>query len=170
MSEIQLVLANLNERDVSFLHRCYTSREVRGLFQPCRNVSRENVAKEISSCCDIRRFVFIVRSGESDAGCAYAHYIQTYDHYEIGASLLPAMRGRGIGTAAHKLLIHRMFRTYEARRLHAIVSTRNCAEMKVLESCRFTREGVVRSAGFLDGVWHDLAFYGLLSSEFREPE
>ncbi len=166
MSEIQLILAESTEHDVSFLHRCYTSKDIRGPFQPCRYISEERVKEEIEGSLDMRRFVFIVKQDMSAVGYAYAHYIPTFDHYEIGATLLPSMRDRGIGTAAHRLLVRQLFGAYGARRLHAFVSTENIAEITVLEKCGFVREGVLRKVGNLEGIWHNLVLYGFLSSEF----
>jgi RimJ/RimL family protein N-acetyltransferase len=168
MQKIQLVLASPDRHDVVFLHDCFTSKDIRGSFQPCRNISVEKVMQEIIASADTRRFVFIVEQDANAIGYAYAHHIPAFDHYEIGATLLPSMRERGIGTLVHKMLLTRIFNVYKARRLHAFVSTKNIAEVKVLEACGFLREGVMRSGGILDGAWHDLAVYGLLFSDVWE--
>lgn len=169
MSDIKLVLAKPTKQNISFLHRCYTSRDIRGEFQPCRKISMEKVKWEVKGIRgSTRRFVFFVEQCGNAIGYAYAHYISAFDHYEIGVTLMPSARDKGIGTLVHQLLVRRMFKKHRARRLYALVSARNLAEINVLETCGFHREGVLREAGPLVGAWHDLVLYGFLSSEAKE--
>jgi ribosomal-protein-alanine N-acetyltransferase len=82
--------------------------------------------------------------------------------YEIGLALLPEHRGRGLGTAAQRLLVDHLFRFTLAHRLEATTDADNIAEQKALERVGFTREGVLRGVGFRDGAWRDLVLYALL--------
>jgi [ribosomal protein S5]-alanine N-acetyltransferase len=82
--------------------------------------------------------------------------------YEIGLALLPEHRGRGLGTAAQRLLVDHLFGTTIANRLEATTDADNLAEQKALERVGFTREGVLRGAVFRAGAWRDLVLYGLL--------
>jgi [ribosomal protein S5]-alanine N-acetyltransferase len=81
---------------------------------------------------------------------------------EIGMALLPEHRGRGIGTAAHRMLVDYLLRFTTAHRLEAFTETGNVAEQKVLERAGFTREGVMRETFFRDGAWRDAVVYGLI--------
>ncbi len=168
MSSSELALVSPEVQDVPFLHSCYVSRDIRGSFQPCKKVSEEKVTCDVATSLDAHRFTFIVKQEMSAIGYAYGHYIPAFDHFEVGVTLLPSVRGKGIGTAVHAMLVKTMFGAYKARRLQAFVSTRNLAEIRVLTKCGFTKEGVLRRVGLLDGVWHDLAIYGLLASDRRE--
>jgi [ribosomal protein S5]-alanine N-acetyltransferase len=87
--------------------------------------------------------------------------------YEIGLALLPEHRGRGLGTAAQRLLVDHLFGTTIANRLEATTDAGNVAEQKALERVGFTREGVLRGAVFRDGAWRDLVLYGLLRERWR---
>ena len=82
--------------------------------------------------------------------------------YEIGLALLPEHRGRGLGTAAQRLLVDHLFGFTIANRLEATTEADNLAEQKALERIGFTREGVLRGAGFRAGAWRDLVLYALL--------
>jgi GNAT superfamily N-acetyltransferase len=50
--------------------------------------------------------------------------------YEIGAALLPEHRGRGLGTAAQRLLVDHLFRFTTVHRLEAGTDAGNVAEQK----------------------------------------
>ena len=86
--------------------------------------------------------------------------------YEIGLALLPEHRGRGLGTAAHRLLVDHLFRFTLAHRLEATTDADNLAEQKALERVGFTREGVLRGAVFRAGAWRDLVLYALLREQW----
>jgi [ribosomal protein S5]-alanine N-acetyltransferase len=82
--------------------------------------------------------------------------------YEIGLALLPEHRGRGLGTAAQRLLVDQLFGFTTANRLEATTDADNVAEQKALERVGFAREGVLRGAVFRAGAWRDLVLYALL--------
>jgi RimJ/RimL family protein N-acetyltransferase len=88
--------------------------------------------------------------------------------YEIGLALLPEHRGRGLGTAAQRLLVDHLFAFTIAHRLEAVTDSENVAEHKALERIGFRREGVLRGATFHNGGWRDLVIYGLLREEAPE--
>jgi [ribosomal protein S5]-alanine N-acetyltransferase len=82
---------------------------------------------------------------------------------EIGILLWPEHRGRGLGTAAQRLLADYLFETTAANRLQATTGADNIPEQRALERAGFQREGVLRGVGFLHGAWRD----GLLYSRLR---
>jgi RimJ/RimL family protein N-acetyltransferase len=85
--------------------------------------------------------------------------------FEVGLALVPEHRGRGLGTAAHRLLVDHLFRYTTAHRLEALTNTGNVAEQKVLERLGFQREGVLRGIVFGNGDWQDNVIYSLLRDE-----
>jgi RimJ/RimL family protein N-acetyltransferase len=87
--------------------------------------------------------------------------------YEVGLALLPEHRGRGHGTAAHRLLVDHLFGFTTAHRLEATTDVENVAEQKALERTGFAREGVLRGVVFRDGRWRDLVLYALLRGEWE---
>jgi RimJ/RimL family protein N-acetyltransferase len=86
-------------------------------------------------------------------------------HWSLGAQLLPEARGRGIGTAAQRLLVTYLFTHTPVLRLEADTESDNVAEQRVLEKCGFTREGVMRGVLFRGGLWRDVARYGVLRGD-----
>lgn len=85
--------------------------------------------------------------------------------WEIGALLFPEHRGKGVGTAAHRLLVDHLFATTTAHRLSASTAVENVAGQRALERCGFVREGLVRQPAARDGRCHDSFIYGLVRAE-----
>jgi len=87
--------------------------------------------------------------------------------WNMGISLLVEHRGRGLGTRAQQRLVDYLFRTSDAVRIEAQTLVDNLAEQRALERTGFAREGVLRSAQFLDGAWRDVAVYSRLRREWE---
>lgn len=87
--------------------------------------------------------------------------------WNIGVTLLPGWRGRGIGTAAQRLLAGELFATTLVERVEASTDVENLAERRSLEKAGFTYEGTLRRAQFRGGAWRDMAVYSLLRAEWR---
>ena len=79
--------------------------------------------------------------------------------WNIGIELDVAFCGRGIGTVAQRLLADMLFATTDAARVEAMTDVENRAEQRALEKAGFRREGVLRSAQWRRGAWHDLVAY-----------
>jgi RimJ/RimL family protein N-acetyltransferase len=88
--------------------------------------------------------------------------------WEIGAILAPEHRGRGVGTAAQRLLAEYLFDITPVHRLCAYTEADNVLEQKSLEKCGFRREGLLRHAGFRAGKWRDVVVYALLRSDIDD--
>lgn len=89
--------------------------------------------------------------------------------YEIGIALVPEHRGRGLGTAAQRLLVDYIFDHTTANRVEAMTNGENVAEQRSLEKLGFQREGILRSRSFIRGNYSDVLVYGLLRDEARPP-
>ena len=85
----------------------------------------------------------------------------------IGVSLRPEHRGRGVGTAAHRLLVDHLFATTDVHRLEAGADVTNGPERAVLARTGFSLDGVLRGAQFRQGSYHDMAMYSLLRTDPR---
>lgn len=84
---------------------------------------------------------------------------------EMGIHLFPEYRGKGLGTAAQRMLAEYLFETTIAHRLEATTDVDNIAEHKALEHAGFVREGIMRQRGFQGGRWRDDVLYARLRSD-----
>ena len=81
---------------------------------------------------------------------------------EIGYSLLPEYRSRGIMTEAARRICELAFPELDLVRITGLVYVPNVASQRVLEKNGFVREGVQRNAVFKNGRIWDLCLYGKL--------
>ncbi|MFE0383155.1 GNAT family N-acetyltransferase [Streptomyces bungoensis] len=85
--------------------------------------------------------------------------------WSLAIGLVPAAQGRGIGTQAQRLLAEYLFDHTRAERLQAWTDCANLAEQRSLENAGFVREGVLRSAQWRGGQWHDQVIFSMLRAE-----
>lgn len=84
----------------------------------------------------------------------------------LGLSLRPGCRGRGLGEDTVRVLCRYGFGVRGLHRLQLETLTDNHAMIAAAERVGFTREGVTRSSGWVDGQWADDVIFGLLDTEF----
>ena len=89
--------------------------------------------------------------------------------WEIGITLLPEARGRGIGSRAQRQLCDYLFATTTVHRLQAVTNAGNVAEQRALLSAGFSFEGVMRGAEWLQGSYTDLHLFGRVRSDWEPP-
>lgn len=83
----------------------------------------------------------------------------------IGITLRTDARGRGYGSEAQALLAAYLLGWTTANRIEASTDLANLAEQRALERAGFTREGVLRGAGFRAGAYHDMVSFSRLRSD-----
>lgn len=86
--------------------------------------------------------------------------------WNIGISLRPEARGRGLGVQAQRMLTALLFATTPVNRVEASTDVENLREQRALEKAGFTREGIVREAQLREGSYHDLVGYSVLRRDF----
>jgi RimJ/RimL family protein N-acetyltransferase len=86
---------------------------------------------------------------------------------EVGYGVHPAYRGRGYATEAVRGLTGRLLRAGTLRRIELRANADNVASIRVAEKAGFTREGLLRGAGFEDDGPHDLVVFGMLRGDTR---
>ncbi len=84
----------------------------------------------------------------------------------VGYMVDAAFRGRGVATAAVRLVIAHAFGELRLHRLDAGAMPSNLGSQRVLENAGFTRVGVMRSFLFVGGHWEDHVLYELVGPDF----
>lgn len=85
--------------------------------------------------------------------------------FEIGISLAPEARGRGIGSVAQRLVADHLFATTHVDRVQASTDVENAAERRSLQKAGYVEEGVLRQAQERADGRHDLALFSRLRSD-----
>lgn len=84
---------------------------------------------------------------------------------ELGYAVVPAARGRGIATAAVRMLTRWAFAEAGLLRVTLIIDAANAGSCKVAERCGYVREGVRRNAYVKPGIRADTIVYSRLPSD-----
>lgn len=75
-------------------------------------------------------------------------------------------RGRGIGTAAAKLMLRLCFEQEKLHRVFLRAIADNTRAIRSYEKAGFQREALLREDVFLDGEYRDIVLMGILDKEF----
>jgi len=84
----------------------------------------------------------------------------------LGLSLRPSFRGRGLGTDVVRALCRYGFEIRGLNRLQVETLADNQAMLRSATQAGFTREGVLRQAGWVNGEFVDEVILGQLASEW----
>ncbi|WP_329456558.1 GNAT family N-acetyltransferase [Streptomyces sp. NBC_01497] len=112
---------------------------------------------------------FSVVEGESQdlAGEALLWQIDPHNRSaHLGISLLPAFRGRGLGTDVVRVLCEYGFAVRGLRRLQIETLADNTAMTTAAARTGFSVEGTLRSAAWVYGAFADVVVLGLLAEEW----
>jgi RimJ/RimL family protein N-acetyltransferase len=82
--------------------------------------------------------------------------------WNIGISLIPEARGKGLGADAQRVLAAYLFATTTVNRIEAMTDIENIAEQRALEKAGYHRDGVMLGAQFRAGGFHDLVVYSVV--------
>jgi RimJ/RimL family protein N-acetyltransferase len=121
-----------------------------------------------------REIPFVIEFGVGDdkefAGVVSFHTISLENHRaEIGYWMHAAMREKGIGTVAAKMITNYGFLTMGFRRIEAAVDIDNTASQKLLMSAGYTKEGILRQrVTRSDGSQLDMMELAVLASDWKE--
>jgi len=89
------------------------------------------------------------------------------DRCVIGYNLLPNFWNKGYATEISKALIAYAFDEIHAQRVEALAMKANAASCKVLEKSDMTLEGTLRNFTKIDGIYHDVCYYGIIESDYK---
>jgi RimJ/RimL family protein N-acetyltransferase len=90
---------------------------------------------------------------------------------EIGLWIAPAAQGEGYGGEAAERVVDYAFDELRMHKVSARVFAYNEASRRLFEDrLGFEREGIQRDEVVADGEFHDVYYYGVLESEWRDRE
>ncbi|HEX4059466.1 MAG TPA: GNAT family protein [Streptosporangiaceae bacterium] len=114
---------------------------------------------------------FVVDVGGEAVGSALLFGFDLFaGHAEAGISLLPEARGRGVGTAAVRLLVEFGFVRCNLRRIHLQAIASNAGALRSYEKAGFQVEGRLREHAWVRGRYEDIVLMAILRSEYDSPD
>jgi len=138
-----------------------------------KDISRmlESEGADIS---DLRKYAsyrwFVEFDGVVVGSVSLKNINHVMSYAEIGYGLGEAYHGRGIATAAVRMLVQKAFAEPPLRKLLAYVHDRNVASCRVLQKLGFTQEGMLREHYIIDGVPENELLFGLLRREWQHRD
>jgi RimJ/RimL family protein N-acetyltransferase len=123
---------------------------------------------ELAKPTDGESFGYVIADPTTDAfiGDLAVHLEWAGRAAEIGFSLTPKSRGRGIATGAAGFIVQHLFDEVGVKRIHASLHPDNVASMMVLERLGFIYEGTARQSYWVDDVCTDDPQFGLLRNDW----
>ena len=98
---------------------------------------------------------FVIDINGEIAGEIGIHDI-VWGHKAISSSwVAKSFRGKGLGTAVHKLFVRYAFKNYKLKRLQGNVRTFNKASARMLEKSGYKLEGILRKNKLKNGKFRD---------------
>jgi RimJ/RimL family protein N-acetyltransferase len=95
------------------------------------------------------------------------HFSSACRTAEIGYTLSPTARGRGLATEATAIVIEYLFTIAGVTRVEASVHPDNLASVRVLDRLGFVYEGTSRQSFWVGDICTDDAHYGMLLSDWH---
>jgi RimJ/RimL family protein N-acetyltransferase len=113
------------------------------------------------------REAFAIVDGEGDfAGLALAFGIDREGRsVELGYVVTPNARGRGIASAALRLLTEWAFRELDVLRVELGIAADNEASRRVAARAGYVHEGTLRSVHFKQGIRQDMEVWSRLATD-----
>ncbi|KAG5638173.1 hypothetical protein H0H81_001470 [Sphagnurus paluster] len=88
---------------------------------------------------------------------------------ELGIGLLPDVWNKGYGAEATRFLVDYAFKDLGVHRVSLGVLENNKGAIEMYKKIGFVEEGRRRKANWLDGVWHDSIYMGILDEDWLRP-
>ncbi len=163
MADDDVMLRPIGETDLPFLQQLISDPADVGSFmwQGFREPREWRSRWQAGSLLGESGGVVLVVAGGEPAGFISWDQHQWFGRpcWSLGIQLARAVRGRGIGTHAHRLLVDYLFAQTLCHRIEAYTESDNVGERRALEKSGFSLEGTLRAVAFRDGRWHDGVLY-----------
>lgn len=114
-------------------------------------------------------FAIVDAAGRYLGGCGINQVNLGHRFANLGYWVRTPATGRGVASAAVRLLAAHVFEHTTLERLEIVVATGNAASERVAEKAGAVREGVLRDRLFMRGKPHDATMFSLVRSDWPPP-
>lgn len=137
-----------------------TQTETREEFEWYKKIFKEHTG--------LRWGITVKDSKHVIGSCGFLNIKKPHYRAEIGYELHPDFWSKGIATEALLAVVDFGFRKMNLNRIEALVEPDNKASIKLLETCNFTQEGLLRQYERTADKFDDLYMYSLLRGDMVE--
>ncbi|KAB1198499.1 MULTISPECIES: GNAT family N-acetyltransferase [Haloferax] len=164
-------LRTVDEDHISFFHEMVNDPRVRRGIAAVDPVTRTNEREWVESRGDDDNINFVIcADGDPVGSIGLKPPNVLTGAVEVGYIVAPDHWGNGYATDALRAICGYAFGERRLNKVYAKAFETNPASSRVLEKAGFTREGVHRAEGFVDGEHVDVFRYGLLFEEWQRSE
>ena len=111
-------------------------------------------------------FAIVAADGRYLGGCGLNQIDPIHRRANLGYWVRTSAAGRGVASAAARLLAAWAFANTDLVRLEIVAAVGNQASQRVAEKAGAWREGIARSRLLLHGVPHDAVVYSIVRGDF----
>ena len=128
----------------------------------------QRIAEILGQTARGSRAYWTIRVDGELAGDISLHAIQrgAVQTANVGYMVDAAFRGRGVATAALRLVVAQAFGELGLHRLDAGAMPTNVGSQRVLEKAGFTRVGLLERFLYVGGTWQDHVLYEIVGGDF----
>ena len=155
------VLRHITLADAQKYFKCFQGKNIKQvLLKIPKNLNevKKELKSKISEHKKKKPFgeTFAIEIGGEFAGYIGIHHlnIEHAEHKgEIGYSIHPKFRGKGLASKAVKLVTHYAFKKYKLKRISGMGRANNKASARTLEKAGYKLEGILRKNKCVDGKY-----------------
>lgn len=158
-------MAAMNARNRADIERVSPPQAAKSYTAAGQAERIEEVLKQVEQGT---RAYWTIRVGGVIAGDISLHAIQRGPVQTAGVGYMvdAAFRGRGVATAALRLVVERAFGELRLHRVEAGAMPSNRGSQRVLEKAGFTRVGLLRRHLLVADTWQDHVLYEIVGPDF----
>jgi RimJ/RimL family protein N-acetyltransferase len=171
----QVVLTPVTDDDLPVMLNWINDREqaiFNAPYKPVSLLQHQEWFESVQRRSDMQLFgVRLSETGELIGTCQLHSINRVHRSAELQIRLGDVQqRGKGYGTEAVRLLLEFAFKDLNLHRVNLHVFSTNHAAIRVYEKVGFAREGLLRSAAYINGEYVDVLVMGILQNEYAGHE
>ena len=164
-----IYLRNMTKDDTDLIVKWRNSEEVRSRFIYQALFTRQSHEKWIETMVNtgkVVQMIICLKDGDVPVGSVYIRDIDRHHNKaEYGIFIGEAdARGRGVGTAAAKLMLRYCFEEEQLHRVYLRALSENGQAIRSYEKAGFRREGLLRDDVCIEGDYRDIVWMAAVNS------